>query len=140
MQHLEREDAEPSGAPNSTVNPAAMPAMVRTRDSRTTRPAVSAVHDARVPVVCTSGASGPIPPPDAMQSHEIGISERSIRTPVAVPDTWMLSTMSSTSPGLPTNFAIRAATRPTPPRMAKPTAPLHSVGQSTCCSRWSTSR
>ncbi len=93
-----------------------------------------------MPVVWTSGASGPIPPPDAMQSNDVGISDRNIRTPVAVPDTWMLSTMSSTSPGVPTNFTIRATTMPTPPRMAKPTAPPHSVGQRTCCRRWSASR
>ena len=52
----------------------------------------------------------------------------------------MLSTMSSTSPGLPTNRVTSPAKRPTPPRIAKPIAPLHSVGHSTCCSRWSTRR
>src|SRR5262249_44490174 len=93
-----------------------------------------------VPVVCTSGASGPMAPPDEMQSHEIGISDRSMRTPVAEPDTWMLSTISSTSPGEPTKRVTTPANSPTPPRIRNPTAPLHSVGQSTFWSRWMTSR
>ena len=108
------------------MKPAAIPAMVSTRDSRTTSRARVAVHDANVPVVCTSGASGPIPPPDAMHSHEIGISERNMRTPVAVPDTWMLSTMSSTSPGLPTNRVIEGGEHadPAQDREADDAAPL----------------
>ena len=91
-------------------------------------------------MVCTSGASGPIAPPDAMHSHEIGINERNVRMPVAEPDTWMLSTMSSTSPGLPTQRVTSAANRPAPPSTRKPIAPLHSVGHRTCWRRWITRR
>jgi hypothetical protein len=55
-------------------------------------------------------------------------------------ETWMLSTMSSTSPGLPAKRVTSLAKRPTAPRIAKPITPLHSVGQSTCCRRCSTNR
>ena len=72
------------------------------------------------------------------RSHEIGIRDRSMRTPLAEPDTWMLSTMSSTSPGLPTQRVASAAKRPAPPSTTNPIAPLHSVGHNTCCSRWRT--
>ena len=91
-------------------------------------------------MVCTIGASGPMPPPDAMHSHEIGINDRSMRTSVEVPDTWMLSTISSTSPGEPMKRVASAANTPTPPSTTKPTKPVRCVGHSTCCSRWSTSR
>ena len=38
-----------------------------------------------VPAVCTSGASGPSAPPDAMPSSDTGINERSERTSVGAP-------------------------------------------------------
>ena len=141
MEHLEREDrraerraeehGEPGGHPRDREDTS-----LAAPTSRIRRP----THDARLPVVCTNGASGPIAPPDAMQTHEIGISERSVRMPVAEPDTWMLSTMSSTSPGLPTQRVTSAANRPAPPSTTNPIAPLHSVGQRTCWSRCRTSR
>src|SRR5205807_844828 len=91
-------NAEPSGAPNSTVNAAAIPAIVTQRASSTDRLRLRASQPASVPHVVTNGASGPAAPPAEIVSSDIGISDRSVRTAGAVPDTWMLSTSNSTSP------------------------------------------
>ena len=111
--------AEPRGAPNSTVNPAAIPVIVRILVSfvdRCQRPDSHAPND---PVVCTIGASGPMAPPAEMHSKATGIRERRSLMSSGPPMTWMLLTSSSTSPGLPRNRVIIATAAPTPIRMSR---------------------
>ena len=73
-------NAEPSGAPNNTVNAAAIPAIVRQRASSVEIARRRASQPASVPHVVTSGASGPAAPPAEIVSSDIGTSERSERT------------------------------------------------------------
>ncbi len=107
--------ADPSGAPNNTVNAAAIPAMVTQRASSTERLRLRASQPASVPHVVTNGASGPAAPPAEIVRSDIGISDLRVRTPGAVPETWMLSTSSSTSPGLPSISPITTTATPVAP-------------------------
>ena len=117
-----------------------MPAIARHRVSIAVARRTRASQLASVPHVVTSGASGPAAAPAAIVIADIGTSERNERTLGAPPDTWMLSTSSSTSPGLPSTRAITATRTPTPPSTTNCSAPLKCSGASPCCSRWMTRR
>ena len=130
--------AEPNGAPNSTVNPAAMPVMVRVLVSTVETFHRPASQEPRPPVVWTSGASGPMPPPEEMHNSETGISERRSWMSSAPPSTWMLLTSSSTSPGVPRIRVRRPTAMPTATRMPRWAVVDQWVGQRARCISFST--
>ena len=117
-----------------------MPAIVRQRVSDAVERRMRASQPASVPHVVTNGASGPAAAPAAIVTADIGTSERSDRTLGAPPETWMLSTSSSTSPGLPSARASTTTSTPTAPSTRNSAAEEKLSGARTCWSRWITSR
>ncbi len=93
--------------------------IVSTRLSETPSPRRREIQLPIDPVVWTSGASGPAGPPDAIPSRDTGIRDRRSVMSDRAPVTWMLSTSSSTSPGLPNVSVSRPISAPMPVRTAR---------------------
>ena len=128
MEDLEREERRAERHAEEDGEPCGHPTDHEDRAHRRLRgPPRVANQPAVVPVVCTSGASGPIALPAPMPSSDTGTSERSARTSARCLPTWMLSTISSTSPGAPSSDdrARRSPRRRQPVRRDAPSCRSH---------------
>ena len=136
-------NAEPIGAPNSTANAAAIPAIVEAPGlDRRSIGARRASQPASVPHVVTSGASGPAAPPAEIVSDRHR-DERAQRANARRrrPTRGCCRRAARRRPGCPSTRAISTTTTPTPPSTANSAAPRRSAAApSTCWSRWIASR